>query len=253
MDKIGEKLTEKYAVKVEDLTVAYDSTPVLWDIDLSIPAGKLVAIIGPNGAGKSTLLKAIMGIVKKSTGSITLNSGLGKGFKKIGYVEQTKEIDWDFPATVLDVVLMGRYGHLGWVRRPTREDKRIALNAIERVGMSEYRNRQIRQLSGGQQQRVFLARALAQEAELYFMDEPFKGVDIKTEQTIIQILKEIRDAGKTVMVVHHDLKNITNYFDWVIMVNIAVIASGPVEEVFTDGNIDRTYSRDNAVLRIAED
>lgn len=239
-------------IKVEDLTVAYDSRPVLWDVDLEIPPGKLVAVVGPNGAGKSTLLKAILGLVKTSTGSVTLHPRLGKGFKKIGYVEQTKEIDWDFPATVMDVVLMGRYGHLGWIKRPTAHDKQVAQNALERVGMSEYKGRQIRQLSGGQQQRVFLARALAQEAELYFMDEPFKGVDIKTEHTIIEILKEIRDAGKTVMVVHHDLKNIKNYFDWVVLVNVAVVASGAVEQVFSEENIEKTYSRINPILQAVQ-
>lgn len=240
------KCSGDFAVKIEDLTVAYDSRPVLWDIDLTIPKGKLAAIVGPNGAGKSTLLKAILELVKPVTGSVEICLGEMSATKKtsslIGYVPQNKSIDWDFPTTVLDVVLMGRYGQLGWIKRPSKKDVELAKTALAKVNMLEYANRQINKLSGGQQQRVFLARAIVQDAEIYFMDEPFKGVDIKTEQMIIDLLKEIRDAGKTVVVVHHDLQKIADYFDWLILVNLNIKASGPIEEVFTEENIIKTYN-----------
>lgn len=234
-----------FAVKVEDLTVAYDSRPVLWDIDLTIPKGKLAAIVGPNGAGKSTLLKAILQLVKPVTGSVEVCIDAVKEkyiTSYIGYVPQSKSIDWDFPTTVLDVVLMGRYGSLGWIRRPRKKDIELAKTALSKVNMTQYESRQINKLSGGQQQRVFLARALVQEAEIYFMDEPFKGVDVKTEKMIIDLLKEIRDQGKTVVVVHHDLQKVSDYFDWLILVNKNIKASGPVSETFTEENIMKTYN-----------
>lgn len=232
-----------YAVRVEDLTVAYADKPVLWDVDLEFPRGKLTAIVGPNGAGKSTLIKAMMDLVPIATGRITFNLGDTGAVdkKRIGYVPQNKSIDWDFPATVFDVVLMGRYGHLGWLKRPSKEDKRLAKEALQKVGMEDYANRQISQLSGGQQQRVFLARALCQQAELYFLDEPFKGVDVSTEETIIRLLKELRDEGKTVIMVHHDLNKIKEYFDWLVLVNVSVKADGPVAEVFTEENLQKAY------------
>ena len=232
----------KNAIHIEDLTVSYDLKPVLWDIDLDIPAGSLMAIVGPNGAGKSTLIKAILNLIKKVSGEALF---FGKPYKemhkKIAYVPQRGSVDWDFPTTVFDVVLMGRYGHLGWFKRPTKEDKALALEALEKVGMTLFKNRQISELSGGQQQRVFLARALAQDGDLYLMDEPFQGVDAKTEKAIIEVLKSLKANGKTVVVVHHDLETVTDYFDSVTMLNMKVVATGKVEDVFNEENIKKAY------------
>jgi len=233
---------EKIAVKVDDLTVAYNYKPVLWDIDLTVPEGVLMAIVGPNGAGKSTLIKAILGIIKPIAGSISIfGEPYAKQRKMVAYVPQKGSVDWDFPTTAFDVVLMGTYGSLGWIKRPGAKEKKIALESMEKVGMLSYRNRQISQLSGGQQQRVFLARALAQDASIYFMDEPFQGVDATTEIAIINILKELRKAGKTVIVVHHDLQTVPEYFDWVTFLNVKKIATGPVKEIFNDDNLTKTY------------
>jgi manganese/zinc/iron transport system ATP- binding protein len=233
---------QKIAIAVDDLTVAYNYKPVLWDIDLSIPEGVLMAIVGPNGAGKSTLIKAILGIIDPIAGSVSI---YGKPYEKqrklVGYVPQKGSVDWDFPTTALDVVLMGTYGSLGWIKRPGRKERKIALESLEKVGMLSFKDRQINQLSGGQQQRVFLARALAQDAAIYFMDEPFQGVDATTEITIINILKELRKAGKTVVVVHHDLQTVPEYFDWVTFLNVKKIATGPVKEIFNDDNLTKTY------------
>ena len=232
-----------YAVHIEDLTVAYDSKPVLWDIDLDIPQGKLMAVVGPNGAGKTTLLKAMLGLLVPVTGTVNFfkekENNLRKLKNKVAYVPQSGSVDWDFPATVLDIVLMGCYGRLGFIRRPGKKEKEMAMECLQKVGMEAFHNRQISQLSGGQQQRVFLARALMQTADIYFMDEPFKGVDIQTEKAIVQLLKELRESGKTVVVVHHDLQTVKEYFDWVTLINIKVIASGPVEEVFHESNLKK--------------
>jgi manganese/zinc/iron transport system ATP- binding protein len=232
------------AVDVHDLTVAYHRKPVLWDVDVQIPSQRLVAIVGPNGAGKSTLLKAILGLVPMASGRITvLGSALGQVRRRVGYVPQRESVDWDFPVDVLDVVLMGRYGHLGWIRRPGRADREIAQRCLERVEMAEFAKRQIGQLSGGQQQRVFLARALAQEAELYLMDEPFAGVDAATEKAIVEVLRSLRAEGRTVVAVHHDLQTVPEYFDHVVLLNLRLIAAGPIDEVFTRDNLHRTYGR----------
>lgn len=241
-----------YVVKVEDLTVAYDSKPVLWDIDLKIPKGKLMAVVGPNGAGKTTLIKAMLGLLKPVSGTVRFfdENSSGRALKKkIGYVPQSGTVDWDFPATVHDVVLMGCYGKLGWVRRPRKTDLELTKETLAKVGMLEYANRQISQLSGGQQQRVFLARALAQEAEVYFMDEPFKGVDAKTERAIVALLKELKEQEKTVVVVHHDLQTVRDYFDWVTLINVRVVSSGPVEDVFHEENLKETYHSSGTLLR----
>jgi manganese/zinc/iron transport system ATP- binding protein len=233
---------QKIAIAVDDLTVAYNYKPVLWDIDLSIPEGVLMAIVGPNGAGKSTLIKAILGIIDPIAGSVSIyGKPYDKQRKLVGYVPQKGSVDWDFPTTALDVVLMGTYGSLGWIKRPGRKERKIALESLEKVGMLSFKDRQINQLSGGQQQRVFLARALAQDAAIYFMDEPFQGVDATTEITIINILKELRKAGKTVVVVHHDLQTVPEYFDWVTFLNVKKIATGPVKEIFNDDNLTKTY------------
>ncbi len=232
----------KIAIAIDDLTVAYNYKPVLWDIDLQIPEGVLMAIVGPNGAGKSTLLKSILDIIKPLAGSVTV---YGKPYKKqrdlVAYVPQKGSVDWDFPTTALDVVMMGTYGALGWIKRPGSAQKKQALEALEKVGMLSFQNRQISQLSGGQQQRIFLARALVQNAAIYFMDEPFQGVDATTEKAIIQILKELRKAGKTVIVVHHDLQTVPEYFDWVTFLNVKKIATGPVADIFNDDNLTKTY------------
>ncbi len=225
-----------------DLTVAYHETPVLWDIDLDVPPGVLLAIVGPNGAGKTTLIKAILGLVRTASGKVLIHDKPYEVQRKIvGYVPQRGTVDWDFPTNVLDVVMMGRYGALGWIRRPRKTDRELAMNALEKVGMEKYSNRQISQLSGGQQQRVFLARALVQDSNVYLMDEPFQGVDATTERAIVALLQELRENGKTVVVVHHDLQTVADYFDWVTLLNIRRIASGPVQETFTPENLRETY------------
>lgn len=230
------------AVKVHDLTVAYDEKPVLWDVDLEIPSGSLCAVVGPNGAGKSTLLKAILGLLKPVSGGVDFPSiGLNKKTHKIAYVPQSSSVDWDFPATVLDIVMMGRYGHLGWFKRAGKKEKEMAIQQLKNVGMEQFVHRQISELSGGQQQRVFLARSLVQEAEIYFMDEPLKGVDAQTEKVIIGLLKKLRDEGKTVIVVHHDLRTVKTYFDRVVLINLRVVADGAVNDTFTEENIAKAY------------
>jgi len=239
---------------VHDLTVAYHRRPVLWDIDFTVPEGTLVGVIGPNGAGKSTLLKAALGLAPPASGWVKIyGRPYAEQRRAIGYVPQRESVDWDFPTDALDVVLMGRYGHLGWCRRPGRADRELALECLRKVGMADYARRQISQLSGGQQQRVFLARALAQDASLYFMDEPFAGVDAATEKAIVVLLNDLRDQGKTVLVVHHDLQTVREYFDWVILLNMRQIAVGPTEEAFTAENLQKTYGgRLNLVTEIAE-
>lgn len=210
---------------------------------------KLTAIVGPNGAGKSTLLKTILDFIKPVTGQIEYFVGKQSSEYKeiknhIAYVPQNSTVDWDFPATVLDVVLMGRYGHLGWFKRPRKKDKDIAKEMLAKVGMTTFFNRQISQLSGGQRQRVFLARALAQEADIYILDEPLAGVDMKTERIIMDLLKELTKENKTVIVVHHDLQTVEAYFDEVVFINQEVLNNGPVSSTFTKGNIDETYRQD---------
>jgi manganese/zinc/iron transport system ATP- binding protein len=241
-------MTEK-AVEVTDLTIAYKDKPVLWDVDMDVPSGTLMAIVGPNGAGKTTLIKSILGLVKPAAGQVLV---YGKPYSEqrhlVGYVPQRGSVDWDFPTSVLDVVMMGRYGVLGWFKRPGASEHAAALEALDKVGMKAYAERQISQLSGGQQQRVFLARALVQDAQLYFMDEPFQGVDATTERAIVTLLQELRSAGKTVVVVHHDLQTVPEYFDWVTMLNVRRIASGPVEEVFTEQNLRKAYGGKVAFL-----
>lgn len=246
------KLNVKYAAKVEDLTVAYGMKPVLWDVDIKVPKGQLMAIIGPNGAGKTTLIKAMLKLIPAVSGHIDFNHEAevkNRNRNYIGYVPQSGSVDWDFPATVLDVVMMGRYGLLGWIKRPGKSDKKIALDTLRKVGMEEYSSRQISQLSGGQQQRVFLARALVQDADIYFMDEPFKGVDAQTEKAIVLLLKELKSRGKTVVVVHHDLQTVADYFDWVTLINVKVVASGPVEEVFNEENLRKAYRSSEILLK----
>ena len=231
----------KTAINIEDVSVAYQKKPVLWDIDLDVPSGVVMGIVGPNGAGKSTLLKTILRTLKPLTGKVNIQYPK----RSLAYVPQKESIDWDFPTTVLDVVMMGRYGHIGWFKRPKKNDYKRVIEALEMVSMLAYKDTQIGALSGGQQQRVFLARALVQDAEIYLLDEPFQGIDAKTEEAIVSLFKKIKAEGKTIVVVHHDLNTVPVYFDWVTLLNIRVVASGPVETVFTEDNIQKTYQVDS--------
>jgi manganese/zinc/iron transport system ATP- binding protein len=230
------------ALEITDLTVAYHEKPVLWDVDLDVPSGILLAIVGPNGAGKTTLIKTILDLLQPAAGQVLIyGKPYGEQRRLVGYVPQRGSVDWDFPTDVLDVVMMGRYGALGWFKRPSAHEQALAQEALDKVGMSAFADRQISQLSGGQQQRVFLARALVQDAQIYFMDEPFQGVDATTERAIVTLLQDLRAAGKTVIAVHHDLQTVPEYFDWVTLLNVRRIASGPVGQVFTEENLRLTY------------
>lgn len=237
---------------IHDLTVAYHNKPVLWDVDATIQKPSLIGIVGPNGAGKSTLIKAVLGLLPITSGSVAL---FGQSIKqvrgRIGYVPQRESVDWDFPVNVRDVVLMGTYGQLGWFRRPGRAEKEWAMHCLEKVGLAEMAKQQIGQLSGGQQQRTFLARALTQRADLYFMDEPMAGVDAATEATIFHLLQELRDQGKTVLVVHHDLRTVPLYFDQVMLLNMRLVAYGPTATTFTPDLLYKTYGGRLAILDLA--
>ncbi len=240
---------EEQAVEVHDLTVVYDRKPALWDIDFELPKGHLIGIIGPNGSGKSTLIKTMMGIIKPSSGWVKLfNQDIDQVRHKVSYVPQRETVDWDFPTNVLDVVLMGRYGRRGIFRRTNKEDIALAMECLHKVGMQDYTDRQISKLSGGQQQRVFMARALAEQAELYLMDEPFAGVDAATENSIFQVFQKLRDQGNTLLVVHHDLQSAAKYFDWIVLLNTRLVAYGPTEEVFTQKNMEEAYGGQLSVL-----
>jgi manganese/zinc/iron transport system ATP- binding protein len=240
------------ALEIHDMTVAYHRRPVLWDVDLQVPEGKLVGVIGPNGAGKTTLIKAVLGLVPLASGKVEIYGQPYEDQRRlVGYVPQRESVDWDFPVTVRDVVLMGTYGRLGWFRRPRRAERQLADQCLEQVGMASFARRQIRQLSGGQQQRVFLARALAEQAQVYFLDEPFAGVDAATESAIVNLLQTMRSAGKTMFVVHHDLQTVRDYFDWVILLNMRLVACGAVEETFTPENMQKTYGGRLTILEEA--
>lgn len=237
------------ALQVHQLTVNYDKTPVLWDISLEVSSGKIVGIVGPNGAGKSTFLKTALGLLQPISGKIQFfGLPLKEVRRRIAYVPQRETVDWDFPITVRDLVLMGRYGILGMFRRPRTADWAAVDHCLNIVGMTSYADRQISQLSGGQQQRVFIARALVQEADVYFMDEPFAGIDMGTESAIMDILRQLKDKGKTVFVVHHDLNTVEKYFDWLIMLNMRLIACGSVVEVFNPDTLNATYGKSYALF-----
>jgi manganese/zinc/iron transport system ATP- binding protein len=240
---------DKTAIEVHNLSVSYHRKPVLWDIDFILPEGKLVGIVGPNGSGKTTLLKSIMGLLEPDGGYVEVfGDELDKQRSRVSYVPQRESVDWDFPADVLDVVKMGRYKKGKLLKRLSKEDKRISLESLEKVGLLEYADRQIGQLSGGQQQRVFIARSLAQKADLYLMDEPFVGVDASTEEAILQLLVEMKNEGKTVVIVHHDLQTAHEYFDWIVLLNTRLVACGPKEEVFTSKNLQEAYGGRLTVL-----
>lgn len=242
-------MINEYPLVVENLSARYDKNPVITNINLKIPKSNIVGIVGPNGAGKSTLIKSIMGLIPNYSGNIRI---FGKPFKKahkhVGYMPQRENIDWDFPVNVYDVVMMGRYQKLGLLKYPKNADKEIVEACIEKVELSAFKNRQISDLSGGQQQRVFLARALAQESDLYFMDEPFAGVDAKTERAIMTVLQELRNQGKTLIVIHHDLATVKDHFDYLVLINQHIIASGPIKDVFTINNLEKTYGGNLHIL-----
>jgi manganese/zinc/iron transport system ATP- binding protein len=246
------KAKQNWALEVEDLTVAYADQPVLWDIDLQVPAGVKMAIIGPNGAGKSTLVKAAMGLVKPVAGEVRIfGRARARAEGTIAYVPQRATLSWDFPTDVIDVVTMGTYGRVGWLRRVGATERDDAVAALEQVGMIEFARRPIAELSGGQQQRVLLARALVQDAPIYILDEPFQGVDAPTERAIVGVLEDLANVGKTIIVVHHDLQTVPEYFDHVLLLNVRAIDSGPVTEVFTEENLRLTFGGRVGVLAAA--
>jgi manganese/zinc/iron transport system ATP- binding protein len=237
------------SLKLDHVTVYYDKGPVLWEITCDVPTGKLVGVIGPNGAGKSTLLKVSLGLLTPLSGRVEIfNRPLKEVRRKVAYVPQRSSVDWDFPITVFEVVMMGRYGTMGIFKRPKAADKEAVERALEWVGLESLSQRQISQLSGGQQQRLFIARALVQEADLYLMDEPFAGVDVATEKSLMQLLEQLKAQRKTLLLVHHDLSSVHRYFDWVVLLNTCLIATGPTEEVFTTENVMRTYGRSSHLL-----
>lgn len=246
------KKTEN-SLEVRGLTVAYSGEVALWNVSLAVPRGVLMAVVGPNGAGKTTLVKAVQNLVPAVAGRVSVFGGAYEDNRKsVAYVPQRESVDWNFPANVADVVQMGTYASLGWIRRPGGKEKLITADALKKTGMEDCRDRQIGEISGGQRQRVFIARALAQNADLYLMDEPFQGVDKTTEAAIAKLLGEMKEEGKTMVIVHHDLQTVPDYFDWVTLLNKKVVASGPLEEVFTRENVRRAYGSDKAaVLRRA--
>lgn len=233
------------ALEISELTVNYERAAALWNISLKVPQGKLVAIIGPNGAGKSTLIKAALGLIKPLSGCVSFfGKSLNQVRKRVAYVPQRESVDWDFPITVFDLVLMGRYGKIGLFKRITKEDKEAVRKYLEMVGLENYSQRQISQLSGGQQQRAFLARALIQESDLYFMDEPFTGIDITSTNVILDILKQLKESGKSVFIVHHDLESVSQTFDWAILLNMRLVAQGDVQSVLTPQHIHCAYGKE---------
>ena len=237
------------AIEVRDLTVAYGQQIVLWDLSFSIPTGKIIGIIGPNGAGKSTLLQAVMGLLPLRSGELRiLGQSHKRAQKKIAYVPQRESVDWSFPASVEEVVMMGRYGRLGLFARPTRSDKEAVHQALKDVDILPYKKRQIGALSGGQQQRVFLARALAQGAELYLMDEPFSGIDARSEALIFSLLRKLCKENKTLVIVFHNLHTAAKHFDWLLLLNKRLVAVGETEEVFKEENLRKTYGPELSLL-----
>lgn len=238
------------SIDVRDLTVSYDGNEVLQDISFSIKSGQLIGIIGPNGAGKSTLMKAMLDLIHRDHGDVRIDGKkITKMRKQIAYVPQRSNIDWDFPILVRDTVLLGTYPRLGLFRRPTKADKKWADECLDQVNMLDYRDRQIGELSGGQQQRVFLARALAQQANYFFLDEPFVGIDVTSENTIITILKALRDEGKTVFVVHHDLTKVEQYFDQLLLINKKLMKYGDVKEVMQKELMSSAYNIDFNIIQ----
>jgi len=241
------------ALSIRNLTVSYDRKPAVRNVSADVPVGERVAIVGPNGAGKSTLIRAVVGLVEPDSGEILVHGQpLGRVRTRVAYVPQRGAVDWDFPILVRDVVLMGRYPRLGWLRRPGRQDREMAAAALERLGMQDFAKRQIGQLSGGQQQRVFLARALAQEADLLLLDEPFVGVDAATEEAIFNLLDEAQAEGKTVVVVNHDLAAVRKHFDRVMLLNVRLVAFGTPDETLDSRLLRATYGGRLTALETAD-
>lgn len=235
-------MKEQVSIEAHNLTVSYGSGPVLWDVDFEFPTGKIIGVIGPNGSGKTTLLKAIMGLLEPASGYVKIfNRDLDEVRDKIAYVPQRSSVDWDFPASVYDVVMMGTYGKKNLFKRSNKADREIVEQSIEKVGLSEFKDRQISQLSGGQQQRVFIARALAQKADIYLLDEPFAGVDAATENSILRILEEMRNEGKTLVIIHHDLQTVLDHFEYLLLLNTRLVAKGEVHEVLSKENLSNAY------------
>jgi manganese/zinc/iron transport system ATP- binding protein len=234
--------TTSLPLSVRDVTVAYQRKPVLWNVSLDIPPGSLVGLVGPNGAGKSTLLRTVVDMVPRVSGQVSV---FGKPYRqergRLAYVPQRESVDWDFPATALDVVLMGTYGQLGWFKPVGKAQRQAAMAALAQMELEHLAQRQISQLSGGQQQRTFLARALVQHADLYLMDEPFAAVDAATEKAIVQLMRQLQAQGKTIIVVHHDLHTVPEYFDFLVLLNLRLVAAGPIADVFTKENLQKTY------------
>jgi manganese/zinc/iron transport system ATP- binding protein len=230
------------ACESRDLSVAYREDPVLRHVDFRVPEGSVMGIVGPNGAGKSTLIKAMLGLVTPLAGTAEFfGQPLDAVRNRVGYMPQSASVDWDFPTTVLDLAVMGTYGELGWIRRPGKSERARAMAALEQTGMQDFAKRQIGELSGGQRQRAFLARALVQSPDLYFMDEPFQGIDAKSQQAMIEVLKDLTAEGKTIVIVHHHLGSVLDFCDHVTLINKSVVAMGPGKEVFTKENIRKTY------------
>jgi ABC-type Mn2+/Zn2+ transport system ATPase subunit len=241
------------AISVKNLNVSYYGNDAIQNVSFSISPGKLVGIIGPNGAGKSTLLKALLELIPRDKGEIKINGKrMNQVRKKVAYVPQRTNIDWDFPITVLDTVLLGTYPNLGLFKRPKKKEKAFAFECLQKVRMEDYTNRQIGELSGGQQQRVFMARALAQQADIFFLDEPFVGIDVSSEETIISILKELRDHGHTILVVHHDLSKAKDYFDEVILLNKELVGVGEVDKIFRSEVLSKAYNAQFPFLKEME-
>lgn len=230
------------ALETRRLTVSYGRRPAVWDLDAEFPAGTLAAIVGPNGAGKSTLMKAALGLVPHDAGSsLAFGEPVSRMLDQVAYVPQREAIDWDFPISVREVVEMGRYREVGWFRRVPASEREIVAEALERVGMGPYADRQVGQLSGGQRQRVFIARALAQQAQLMLLDEPFAGVDMRTEGSILDLLAQLRDEGSSIVVVHHDIETVRRRFDWALLMNVRTVACGPPSESLSVENVRRAY------------
>lgn len=238
------------AIDIQNLTISYHKKPAVRSVELKIPAGYIVGIIGPNGAGKSTLLKGILGLIPKVNGTVIIEGNpVRKMLKKISYIPQKESFDWDFPVVVYDVVMMGRYPHLSVIGKPGKKDHEKVIEALRKVDMLEYKDRQIRFLSGGQQQRIFLARSLAQESDILLLDEPFVGVDAATERAIFQLMRNLKNENKTILVVHHDLAKVNQYFDYLVMINQRLVAFGKTDQVFNSENLDKTYGGRLTILQ----
>lgn len=238
--------------KIDNLSVAYHDRVVLKQVSLDLPAGNIAGIVGPNGAGKSTLIKAALGLIPSLTGETTFfGEPLARVRDRVGYMPQSADVDWDYPATVRDVVLMGTFGKLGWLKRPGRKERAVADEAMETVGIEQLAGRQIGQLSGGQKQRTFLARILAQQPDLFIMDEPFAGVDAASERAITDVLSELRDAGRTIFVVHHDLATLNRFCTWAVLLNVHLISAGPIASSFTTENLAKAYGLANLPPEVA--